>query len=88
MLQDDITPLFADTEQIRELFQAEQPEIDAVEAAVGGWIRELHVMTALETIELWEKDYCLDHNTDLTIEQRRARVLPKDAAEDSETGKH
>ena len=77
MLRDDITPLFADTEQIKELFQAEQPEIDAVEAAVGGWIRELHVMTALETIDLWENDYCLDHNTDLTVERRRARVFAK-----------
>lgn len=40
MLRDDITPLFADTEQIRELFEAEQPELDALEAAVGRWIQE------------------------------------------------
>mgnify|MGYP001134558735 CR=1 FL=1 len=75
MLKDDITPLFADTEQIQELFEAEQPELDALEAAVGAWIRELHIMTATDTIERWEKDYCLDHNAELTIEQRRARVF-------------
>ena len=77
MLRDDITPLFADTEQIRELFEAEQPELDALEAAVGRWIQELHVMTAADTIERWEKDYCLDHNSELTWEQRRARVFSK-----------
>lgn len=76
MLRDDITPLFAATEQIRELFEAEQPEIDALELAVAGWIRELHVMTA-SGIERWEDDYHLDHNTDLTLEQRRARVFAK-----------
>ena len=76
MLRDDITPLFAATEQIRELFEAEQPEIDALELAVTGWIRELHVMTA-SGIERWEDDYHLDHNTDLTLEQRRARVFAK-----------
>ncbi|RKJ01308.1 DUF2313 domain-containing protein [bacterium D16-54] len=77
MLQDNITPLFAKTEQIRELFLVEQPEIDAMEQAVAGWIRELHIMTALNTIELWENDYHLDHNTELTIEQRRVRVFAK-----------
>lgn len=76
MLRDDITPLFAATEQIRELFEAEQPELDALELAVAGWIRELHVMTATE-IERWEDDYHLDHNTDLTLEQRRARIFAK-----------
>ena len=57
MLKDDITPLFANTEQIRELFEAEQPELDALEAAISAWIRELHIMTATDTIEQWEKDY-------------------------------
>lgn len=75
MLKDDITPLFANTEQIRELFEAEQPELDALEAAISAWIRELHIMTATDTMEQWEKDYCLDHNAELTIEQRRARVF-------------
>ena len=77
MLQDNINPLFAKTDQIKELFEAEQPEIDAAEKTVTGWIRELNIMTASHTIEEWEKDYCLDHNADLTLEQRRARVFAK-----------
>ncbi len=77
MLKDDVTPIFAETAQIRELFLAEQPELDAVEAAVAGWIRELYIMTADDTIEQWERDYGLDHNTGLALEERRARILAK-----------
>lgn len=77
MLKDDIAPYFAKTEQISEIFEAEQPELDILEEDIESWMQELHIMTAVKTIDEWEDDFHLDHNQDLTIEQRRARVFAK-----------
>lgn len=77
MLKDCITKEFAQTEQMAELFGAEQPELDLAQAEVLGWLSELHIMSCEETIGLWEDDFGLDHNSDLTLEQRRIRVFAK-----------
>lgn len=77
MLKDCITPVFAQTRQIKELFTIEQSEVDLMEDAMKSWLSELYIMEASDTIELWEDDYSLSHNTDLTLEQRRARIIAK-----------
>lgn len=77
MLKDAITPYFAETEQIRELFDAEQPELDAAEQEVESWIQEMHFMTASDTLRLWEHDYGLLYNPALSQEQRRAQLYAK-----------
>lgn len=77
MLKECITPLFAQTKQMSELFAAEQAEMKQVEDAMISWLQELLIMTSDNTIVRWEDDYCLNHNTELTIEQRRARILAK-----------
>lgn len=77
MLKDCITPLFADTEQLKELFKVEQPEMEQAEKAVEEWMNEFYIPRISDTIERWEDDYALDHDTGLTLEQRRARIFAK-----------
>lgn len=77
MLKDAINPYFAETEQLRELFEVEQPELDVVQQEVEGWIKEMHFMTANDTLQLWEQDYSLPYNPALSQEQRRAQLYAK-----------
>lgn len=77
MLKDCIALKFRKTKQIEELFAAEQPELDLLQEEIRRWIDELHIMTSVKTIEDWEDEYVLDHNTELTLEQRRARIFAK-----------
>lgn len=77
MLKDCIPSYFAKTEQMKELFEAEQPELDAAEEEVAGWMKELHIFTAEKTLDLWEDDYKLPHDPSLSVDQRRARIYAK-----------
>lgn len=77
MLKDCITGKFSRTKQIEELFGAEQPELNLFQEEIMKWMDELHILTCTENIGRWEKEYGLDNNTALTIEQRRARVFAK-----------
>ena len=77
MLEDSIPKKFATTKQIQELFMVEQPELDYIENQMDEWSKELYIMTAEKTISCYEDDYGLDHNTDLTLQQRRARIMAK-----------
>lgn len=77
MLKDCIPSYFAKTEQIKELFEAEQPELDAAEEEVAGWMKELHIFTAEKTLDLWEDDYKLPHDPSLSVDQRRTRIYAK-----------
>ncbi len=78
MLKDCIAAYFAKTAQMDELFDAEQPELDQAQEEILGWMEELHILTSTDkSIELWEDDYYLDHNTDITLQQRRARIFAK-----------
>lgn len=80
MLKDCISPFFSKTKQIEELFLAEQPELDRFQSAISEWRRELFVLSCTEnTIDLWEREFALEHKTNLTLEQRRARVFAKKA---------
>lgn len=77
MLKDCITDRFSKTKQIEELFIAEQPELELLQEAIVAWMKELHILTCNRDIELWEEEFMLDHNTALTLEQRRARIFAK-----------
>lgn len=77
MLKDCIPKKFASMKQMKELFDAEQPELDLIQSEMQGWMKELHIMTCENTISEYEDDYCLDHDVSLTLEQRRARVFAK-----------
>lgn len=77
MLKECIAEEFAKTKQMEELFDAEQPELDLLSSEFSEWSKELYILTATKEIERWEDDYCLPHDTSLTIEQRRMRVFAK-----------
>ena len=78
MLKDCIPDIFYRTDQVKELFDAEQPELDQLTRDMDIWRTESFILTAtLDTIQMYEDDYVLDHDDLLTIEQRRARVFAK-----------
>lgn len=77
MLKESIPQEFAKTKQIKELFEAEQPEMDALRDAFKEWSKELYIFTTQKEIERWENDYCITPDESLTMDQRRMRVFAK-----------
>lgn len=77
MLKDCIPSEFAKVKQIEEMFEAAQPEIDALEIAIENWINELNILSCKDTIARYENDFEIKPTAELTLEQRRAGVFAK-----------
>lgn len=77
MLKDCIPDIFADCKQIKELFNAEQVELDTVYKAVESFINELYILKCSNTIRRYEDDYALEFDKSLSLEQRRYRIFAK-----------
>jgi len=75
MLRENLPPFVAAVPEIAELFLAEQPEIDRLEAAAEAMLREFSVGGITErTVELWEDLMGFFHAPDWPIERRRERI--------------
>lgn len=77
MLIEDVSPFAASMKELRELFEAEQPELDLIEARLEDIIKQFYVKTATWSIGRWENDFLIEHDSTLSIEQRRAMLLAK-----------
>lgn len=77
MLLEDISPFAAGMKELKELLQAEQPELDLIENRLEDIIKQFYAKTTTWAIEKWEDDFLMEHDSTLSIEQRRARVLAK-----------
>ena len=78
MLRESLSPLESSMRQMGELLDAEQEEITFLLNELGKIYNRLYVKSAdITGIRYWEDEYAIPHNDDLTIEQRRARVLAK-----------
>lgn len=78
MLKDSLSKLETSMRQMDELLEAEQMEIDRMHVEVEKQHERMCVKTADEAgIILWEKEYGLIHDSSLTLQQKRARVLAK-----------
>ncbi len=78
MLRESLSPLESSMCQMGELLDAEQEEIAFLLNELGKIYNRLYVKSAdITGIRYWEDEYAIPHNDDLTIEQRRARVLAK-----------
>lgn len=77
MLIEDVSPFAASMKELRELFEAEQPELDLIEARLEDIIKQFYIKTATWSIEKWENDFLIEHDSTLSIEQRRVMVLTK-----------
>lgn len=78
MLWESLSPLESSMHQMGELLDAEQEEITFLLNELGKIYNRLYVKSAdITGIRYWEDEYAIPHNDELTIEQRRARVLAK-----------
>lgn len=77
MLKKSVPPFVAEMMEIAQLFIAEQPELDMMEADLAELLRQFYIKTATYSLDMWEDEFGLERNTSLTLMQRRARILAK-----------
>lgn len=77
MLKKDVPPFAAQMREIAELFTAEQPELDKMEADIAELLRQFYIKSATYSLDEWEDEFGIERNTSLTVMQRRARILAK-----------
>jgi len=77
MLKKDVPPFAAEMREIAELFIAEQPELDKMEADIAELLRQFYIKSATYSLDKWEDEFGIERDSSLTLMQRRARVLAK-----------
>lgn len=77
LMFDYIPGYFKETKLFKALLDTELVQFDKVDALIADCINQLYVDTATWGLSLWERDYELEYNPELTIEQRRSRVKAK-----------
>lgn len=77
MLKKSVPPFVAGMLEMAQLFIAEQPELDKMEAILTELLQQFYIKTATYSLERWEDEFGLSRDTSLTLLQRRARVLAK-----------
>lgn len=77
MLKKSVPPFVAQMREMAELFVAEQPELDRMENDLSQLLSQFYIKTATYSLDRWEEDFGLTADPELTLQQRRARVLAK-----------
>ena len=77
MLKKSVPPFVAQMREMAELFVAEQPELDRMESDLSRLLSQFYIKTADYSLDRWEEDFGLAADPELTLQQRRARVLAK-----------
>ena len=75
MLKKDVPPFVAQMREIAELFIAEQPELDKMEADIAELLRQFYIKSATYSLDECEDEFGIERNSSLILIQRRARVL-------------
>lgn len=77
MLKNTVPKFISQMQEIAELFYAEQPELDQMKSRLEEIVKQFYAKTATYSLERWERDLGITADSDLAIEQRRARVIAK-----------
>lgn len=77
MLKDSLPPFVREMREMALLLKVEQPEIDRLEAAIDEMIAQFYISSATYSIDDWEKEFEIEKNSTLTLNQRRAQLLAK-----------
>ena len=77
MLKKSVPPFVSEMREMAELFVAEQPELDRMESDLAQLLSQFYIKTATYSLDRWEEDFGLAADPELTLQQRRARVLAK-----------
>ena len=77
MIKDNL-PLFVyKIKQMKELIDAEEVELEHLYSFFEELSNEFNIFSCTDTIERFEKDYAIEPNAELSISQRRLKILVK-----------
>ena len=77
MIKDNL-PLFVyKIKQMKELIDAEESELEYLYKFFEEFSNEFNIFSCIDTIKRFEKDYAIEPNEELSIEQRKLRILIK-----------
>lgn len=77
MIKDNL-PLFVyKIKQMKELIDAEEVELEHLYSFFEELSNEFNIFSCIDTIERFEKDYAIEPNAELSISQRRLKILVK-----------
>lgn len=74
---DDISPIYYNGPVALSVFNAIGLQLDELDGWVNQLWHEINPLTATWGLDYWEINYNLPYNSELTIEQRRGRVLTR-----------
>ncbi|MDE5698176.1 MAG: YmfQ family protein [Lachnospiraceae bacterium] len=77
MLKDSLPQFVREMREMALLLNVDQVEVDRMEAYIGEVIRQFCISSATYSIADWEREFGIEKNSTLTLEQRRAQVLAK-----------
>ena len=77
MIKDNL-PLFVyKIKQMKELIDAEEVELEHLYIFFEELSNEFNIFSCTDTIERFEKDYAIETNAELSISQRRLKIIVK-----------
>ena len=77
MIRDNLPNFVYDIKQMKELINAEESELEYLYRFFEEFSNEFNIFSCMDTIKRFEKDYAIEPNEELSIEQRRLRILIK-----------
>ena len=77
MIRDNLPIFVYDIKQMKELIYAEESELLYLYRFFEEFSNEFNIFSCMDTIKRFEKDYAIEPNEELSIAQRRLRILIK-----------
>jgi hypothetical protein len=80
MIRDNLPPFVYEIKQMKELIDAEESELGELGYLYSFFkdlSNEFSIFSCIETIKRFERDYAIEPNEELTLSQRRLRILVK-----------
>ena len=77
MIRDNLPTFVYDIKQMKELIDAEESEITRLYSFFEKFTNEFNIFSCTDTIERFERDYAIEPNAELSISQRRLKILVK-----------
>ena len=77
MIKDNLPSFIYYIKQMGELIDAEEVELEHLYSFFEELSNEFNIFSCTDTIERFEKDYAIEPNAELSISQRRLKILVK-----------
>lgn len=77
MIRDNLPTFVYDIKQMKELIDAEESELVRLYSFFEKFANEFNIFSCTDTIERFERDYAIEPNAELSISQRRLKILVK-----------